>query len=112
MPPLAGKIETANKTPDPDEVAYNQMFSWVVGRTPSACVQTGKVWTCSLTGASGYQAEITWDDSQAWSNGSCTTSSQTAPSWATQMRDLSGNTTPVIGGSTIRVGLKPIILEN
>jgi hypothetical protein len=70
------------------------------------------VWTCPLTGASGYQAAVVWGDSQTCNNGTCTTGLQTAPSWAVKSRDLAGNVTTVVGGSQIQVGLKPIILEN
>jgi hypothetical protein len=111
-PEVTGDIETANQTPDPSGVAYNQVFDWLFGRTPSACTQTGKVWSCPLTGASGYQAEFLWDDSQTCNSGTCTTGSQTAPSWAVQMRDLTGQVIPVTGGSTIQIGLKPVIVEN
>lgn len=111
-PGVPGQIETSNKSPDQAGVAYNQVFTWLFGRFPVVCAQTGKVWTCPLTGSSGYQALITWDDSQTCSNGTCTTSSQTAPSWAVKMRDLAGNTTSITGGSSVPVGLKPIILES
>jgi hypothetical protein len=111
-PGVAGNIETANNTPDEAGVAYNQLFDWLFGRFPSACTQSGTVWTCPLTGSSGYQAQIIWDDSQTCNNGTCTTGPQIAPSWAIQMRDTAGNLTPVTGGSPVPVGLKPIILEN
>lgn len=110
-PGVAGNIETANRTPDPAGVAYNQVFDWLFGRFPAPCVQTGKVWTCALTGSSGYQAEITWDDSQTCSGGNCTTSAELAPAWAVKYRDLTGASTQV-SGTTVPVGLKPIILEN
>ncbi len=111
-PGVAGNIETGNRAPDPAGVGYNQVFNWIFGRFPSACSQSGTVWTCDLTGSGGYQAVITWDDSQTCNNGTCTTSSQTAPSWAVKMRDLSGQSAAVNGGSQIQIGLKPIILEN
>ena len=110
-PGVAGNIETASRTPDPAGVAYNQVFDWLFGRFPVPCAQTGKVWTCDLTGASGYQAEITWDDSQTCSAGNCTTSAQLAPTWAVKFRDLTGKATQITG-TTVPVGLKPIILEN
>ena len=110
-PGVAGNIETSNKTPDPAGVAYNQVFEWLFGRFPTACTPSGTVWTCDLTGAGGYQAEIVWDDSQTCNNGSCTTSSQPVPAGTVKFRDLTGATTQV-SGSTVPVGLKPIILEN
>ena len=110
-PGVAGNIETANKTPDPAGVAYNQVFDWLFGRFPSPCVQAGSIWTCAVTGASAYQAEITWDDSKACTAGTCATSQQPAPTWATRFRDIAGKSTQVTG-TTVPVGLKPIILEN
>jgi hypothetical protein len=111
-PGVAGNIETSNNTPDEAGVGYNQVFNWLFGRFPAACTQNGTVWTCPLTGSSNYQAIVTWDDSQTCNNGTCTTSAQTAPSWAVQTRDLAGDVTSITGGSQISVGLKPIILEN
>ena len=111
-PGVAGNIETANRTPDPAGVGYTQVFNWMFGRFPTPCAQTGTIWTCQLTGSSSYQAVITWDDSRTCNNGTCTFTAQTAPSWATKLRDLAGNSTSITGGSSIQIGLKPIILEN
>jgi len=108
---VAGQIETANNTPDEAGIAYNQLYVWEFGRLPSACTQSGKVWTCPLTGSSGYQAEIVWDDSQTCNSGVCTTNPMTPPSGAAQYRDIAGNVTQIIGGS-VPIGLKPIIIEN
>jgi hypothetical protein len=110
-PGVAGNIETASKTPDEAGIAYNQVFSWEFSRFPAPCAQTGTIWTCALTGSSGYQAEITWDDSQTCNSGTCTTTAQLAPNWAVRYQDLTGASTPV-SGTTVSVGLKPIILEN
>ncbi len=110
-PGVAGNIETANNTPDEAGVAYNQLFDWLFGRFPSACTQSGTIWTCPITPSGGYQAEITWDDSQTCNNSTCTTSAQPAPSWAVKYRDLAGNSTQITN-SSVPVGLKPIIVEN
>ncbi|HEY6769283.1 MAG TPA: hypothetical protein VI386_31445 [Candidatus Sulfotelmatobacter sp.] len=110
-PGVAGNIETGNRTPDAAGVAYNQVYNWLLGRLPDPCTQNGKVWSCGMTGAANYQAEIIWDDSQTCSGGNCTTSVQPLPSWVTNARDLTGNQVSITNG-TIPVGLKPIILEN
>jgi hypothetical protein len=110
-PGVAGNIETASKTPDPAGVAYNQVYNWLFGRFPAPCVQAGTVWTCPVTGASGYQAEIIWDDSQTCVNGTCTSAAQLSPTWAVKYRDLTGKATP-ISATSVPMGLKPIILEN
>ena len=111
LPGVPGNIENSNKTPDAGGVAYNQLFHWLSGRVPTQCSQAGSVWTCPLTGSSGYSAQIMWDDSQTCSNGTCTTSPQAAPSGATQWRDLAG-TTHAVSNGLVPVGLKPIIVEN
>jgi hypothetical protein len=111
-PGVAGNIETASNTPDEAGVAYNQVFNWYFGRFPAACTENGTVWTCPLTGSSNYQAIVMWDDSQTCNNGTCTLSTQTAPSWAVQTRDLAGDVVTITGGSQISIGLKPIIIEN
>jgi hypothetical protein len=110
-PGVAGNIETANKAPDEAGVAYNQVFNWEFSRFPAPCAQTGTIWTCALTGSAGYQAEIIWDDSQTCNGGNCTTSARLAPTWAVKYQDLTGASTQ-ISGTTVPVGLKPIILEN
>ena len=110
-PGLPGQIETANHQPDPAGVAYNQAFNWLYGRFPSQCTQSGSIWTCPLTGSSGYSAQIMWDDSQTCSNGTCSTTQQPAPSGATQWRDLAGAVHQISNGQ-VPVGLKPIIVEN
>jgi hypothetical protein len=110
-PGVAGNIETANKAPDEAGIAYNQVFNWEFSRFPAPCAQAGTIWTCALTGSSGYQAEIIWDDSQTCNNGTCTTSLQLAPNWAVRYQDLTGASTS-LSGTTVPVGLKPIILEN
>ena len=110
-PGVAGNIETSSRKPNSSGVAYNQVFDWLFGRFPAPCAQSGKVWTCSLTGSSGYQAQILWDDSQTCDSGTCTSTAQPSPTGAVKFRDLAGNTTQITGTS-IPVGLKPIIIEN
>lgn len=110
-PGVAGNIETANKTPDPAGIAYNQVYSWLFSRFPAPCVQAGTLWSCPITGASGYQAEIIWDDSQTCLNGTCASAAQVSPTWAVKYRDLTGKATSITG-TTVPVSLNPIILEN
>lgn len=110
-PGVAGNIETSSQTPDTAGVAYNQLDNWLLGRLPTPCVHNGTIWTCGLTGAANYQAEIIWDDLQTCNNGTCTTTAQTIPSWVTDARDLAGNQVGVTNG-TVPVGLKPIIVES
>jgi hypothetical protein len=109
---LAGSLETDNHQPSEVGIAYDQMFNWLVGRSFNApCASTGTIWTCTLSGSNGYQAEIIWDSSQTCSSGSCTTSNQTVSSSYVDYRDLAGNSTSITNQS-VPVGLKPILLEN
>ncbi len=111
-PGVPGQIETSTHTPDAGGIAYNQVFDWLYAHSFSApCSQTGTIWTCPVAGTSGYQAEITWDDSATCSNGTCTTTPQPAPAGAIQWRDLAGTVHQITGGQ-VPVGLKPIIVEN
>jgi len=108
---LAGSLETNNHQASEVGIAYSQVFNWLVDRTASPCSNSGTLWTCALTGPSGYQAEITWDASQTCANGTCTSSNQTVASTYVEYRDLAGNST-TISNQTVPVGLKPILLEN
>jgi len=93
-------------------VAYQQLFSWVVGHSlVSACTVSGTQWQCQLNGSGGYQSEAIWDTSQTCNNGSCTTENVTVPSTYLHYHDLSGNTFSVIN-NVVPVGLKPILLVN
>jgi len=93
-------------------VAYQQVSGWMVGASlTSACSANGPVWTCEFTRVNGYQALAVWDASQSCSQGACTTSSFTLPAGYTRCLDLAGNTN-TLGGSTIAIGAKPILLTN
>lgn len=109
---LAGSLETDSHQPSKVGIAYNQVFSWLVGRTLSSpCTNVGNLWTCSVSGANGYQAEIIWDASQTCAAGVCITTNQPAASTYVKYRDLAGNSA-TIRNQLVPVGLKPIILEN
>jgi hypothetical protein len=92
--------------------AYNQLSNWLVGRTLSSpCSPTGTIWTCTMTGSNGYQAEIIWDSSQTCASGVCSSANQPVNSTYTSYEDLAGNSGTITGGAA-PVGLKPILLEN
>lgn len=85
-------------------VAYAQVYNWMVGSTMTkACaVESGTVWTCTLTRPNGYQALAVWNTSGS--------SAYTPPTLYTQYKDLAGNTTPL--GTTVTIGIQPIMLES
>jgi len=91
---------------------YGEMTKWLVGATLSSpCVATGTVWQCGYTRAGGYNAIAVWDTSQTCKAGTCSTSSFAVPSGYAYFLDLTGAKT-TINGSTVRIGIKPLLLEN
>jgi hypothetical protein len=84
--------------------AYDTVAGWLIGRTISACVVTGTVYTCNVD-----DGQIVWDTAQSCSNGSCTTSNYTYPQtykWQTDLTD----TKTALSGTTVPIGYKPIFL--
>jgi len=91
---------------------YNLMTTWLVGATLSSpCVATGTVWQCGYTRPGGYKAIAVWDTSQSCNNSNCTTSSFTIPTGYDYYLNLAGVKTQTTG-STVQIGIKPILLEN
>ncbi len=109
-----GQLETGHNNLTEVGVAYDQVSRWLVGNTLSTpCSNSGTIWTCAMTGANGYQAEIIWDSSQTCTNGTCTYSNQSVASTPyTQYLDLAGDPPITITNETVPVGLKPILLQN
>jgi Putative Ig domain len=86
--------------------AWNQVATWLIGHTASACTSSGTVYTCALD-----YGQIVWDTAQSCSNGVCTTSNYTYPASYVWYHDLDGNKT-ALSGKTVAIGYKPILLEN
>lgn len=86
--------------------AWDQVASWLVGHSISACVANGTVYTCQLD-----NGVIVWDTAQSCSNGVCTTSNYTYPSNYLWYHDVLGNRTALSGG-IIAIGDKPILLSS
>ena len=96
----------------PSGIAYQQVYNWLVGASPSApCSANGTVWSCGYTRGGGYHALAVWDASKTCSNGVCATSIYSPDSQFVQYRDLAGGTKSVASGSTIQIGAKPVLLE-
>lgn len=97
----------------PAGVAYEQVYHWLVGaRSGGPCSREDSVWSCGLTREPNYRAIAVWDASQTCSAGECTTSRYIVPPGFVGYRDLAGQTGAVTPGSPIRIGAKPILLEN
>lgn len=86
-------------------IAYEQVESWMSGRTMSTlCSEnTVGIWTCGLTGSNGYSAQVVWHP-----GGNATYS---APSQYANYLDLSG-VQHNITSATVTVGEEPILLQS
>jgi len=106
-----GTIENVDGTPTTTGAALSQVHSWLAGKSVSPCGNSATIWTCSVTGSGGYQAEVIWDSSQSCNGGVCTTGSQTVGVQYIKYRDLAGGSFS-INNHTVTVGIKPVMLEN
>jgi hypothetical protein len=87
-------------------IAYGELYKWMVGATMSQpYTAKGSVGTCGFTRPGGYQALAVWDTNTA------SPSTFTVPSGYIQYRDLAGGLHS-ISGTTVTIGIKPILLEN
>jgi len=101
----SGTIETTGGQPTEAGLAYQEVMSrWLVGTIPSPCTNSGNIWSCAVG-----TSLIVWDASQTCSNGVCTTGSYTPPKGYLQYVDLTGEVHAI--GSTIELGVKPILME-
>ena len=104
--PQWGRLIDATGNLLPAGIAYGESYKWIVGATlTQPCTQDKSgTWTCSITRAGGYQAEILWN-----STASATIYAK-APSQMTDYRDLGGGVNPIVNG-TVPVQNLPILLE-
>lgn len=100
--PDFGTMWDAANGPHPDAVAYQQIYTWMVGATMSSpcTMASDSTWTCTLTRPGGYQALAVWN--------SATTTNYTPAGQYKQYLDLAGQTNLVNGSVTI--GYNPILL--
>ena len=91
------------------ETAYYYMMQYLVGgKFAAPCSFTpgggSSTWTCNFTEAKGTTALWVWTPNEAGTT-------FTVPSGYIDYVDLSGNSTPVTAGSSITIGVLPIMLE-
>lgn len=87
-------------------IAYQQLYGWMVGATMTQpYIVQGSVYTCGFTRPGGYQALAVWTTNRS------APSQFTVPSGYVQYRDLAGNLQKITG-TTVTIGIKPILLEN
>jgi hypothetical protein len=100
-----GTIENNSGTLTEPGVAFNRVYTWLVGAEmgqPCSSTSDG-TWTCAITRPGGYTALAVW-------NMQGTKSFMPSIPYA-DYRDLAGNTTQITEGETITISPKPILLE-
>ncbi len=100
-----GDIEDASGNPTPAGAAYREVYHWLVGATmPQPCAgDASGTWTCTITRPGGYVGKVVWSTKGA--------ATFTPGAGYTQVRDLTGATTPVTAGSAVPTGAKPVLVE-
>ena len=105
---LWGDVENydGSHTPNAAGVAYEQVYSWLVGATftePCSPASDGVTWSCGLTLASGANSRVVW---------SADPSGQAVTTYATtgeQELDLYGGTTVICVSGPVEVGADPVL---
>lgn len=107
-----GTLTNADGSLDEAGTAYVVTENWMAGSTMSApCANTsGTTWTCGFISSGGVREQAVWDAGQSCSNGVCTYSNYPPSAIYQQYVDLAGNT-HAITGSTVQIGIKPILLQ-
>jgi hypothetical protein len=99
---------------EPTEVqtSYQQTYNWLAGAVlTSPCSAGGTVYQCGIV-KNGVPYWIIWDSSQSCSGGSCTTGNQSVTSQWGHFQDMTSGSTPAaVTGSTVAVGIKPVVLS-
>jgi len=89
-------------TANANATAYQQIYNWMVGSTmTSNCAASGTVWTCGLKNSSGVQTQAVWNTAGS--------STYTVSTGYGHYKDLAGNSN-TISGSTVTIGIQPILL--
>jgi hypothetical protein len=86
--------------------AYGEVCRWLVGATMTEACARGadSITKCNLSRPSGYAAQMVWDSSGS--------KDYSPPAQFIQYRELDGNTIKITKGSPVKVGKRPILLEN
>jgi hypothetical protein len=93
----------------PAGVAHQQVFGWLVGKTPTgACTDSGTIWKCDFADSAGAYEAI-WDTDKSCDAGTCETQPQDVSGIFTEYEDLAGNLA-IVSNQSVPVGAKPIWL--
>jgi hypothetical protein len=82
--------------------AYGQIVSWLQGNTITGCTEAAPIYTATITGPGGV------NDLAVWNNSGSTSTYTPTPSTYTTYQTLLGASSPL--GSTVTIGLEPILL--
>ena len=85
-------------------IAYREVSNWMTDANFSPCQLSGSIYQCQITRANGYKALMVWSPSS--------TVNFKAPADAVRLRTLDAQASPLSGGQTITVGMKPVLIEN
>jgi hypothetical protein len=98
-----GGLLDNNGNPTQAAIAYQQVYTWMVGATMTqACTMASDyTWTCAFGRPGGYRALAIWNN--------MTSKQYNLPSGYSQYRDLSGNVHSIQG--SVPIGIKPILVE-
>jgi len=100
-----GTIETDSGAPTQAGIAFNQVYTWLVGaemKQPCGSTSDG-TWTCAITRPGGYSALAIWN-----TRGSKPYHPSTG---YVDFRDLAGKTSQITSGEAVTIDVKPILLE-
>ena len=97
-------------------IAYQQVYSWLVGNTVSSCSGPGLpatgVWTCSLAKSDGRKMLAVWTNDPAYAcNGTCPTATYQPDLSYTAYSTLDGSTYNLVPGMGVEIGARPVLLQ-
>jgi hypothetical protein len=95
-------------------VAYRQIYTWMVGNVMSTpCAASGAVYTCPLVQPDGTKTLAVWstDPAVTCANGTCPKTDYSYDSTYTKYFALASGTSVALGGPTVKIGAKPILLS-
>jgi hypothetical protein len=101
----SGDIETKTLVPTPAGLAYGVVQGWLTGTSPSACTETGTIYTCQIAPLK----QIVWDTSQNCDDGVCTTEPYN-PNPAYIIQEDTTGLKQNIQNNTVNLGIKPVLL--
>lgn len=100
----SGTIESTSGAPTQAGLAYQEVYNWLIGTTPSPCTNSNNIWSCAVG-----RNLIVWNEAGTCTGTTCTTVSYTAPIGYLKYVNLSGTVTNIDG--PIALSALPIMME-